>query len=63
MPGTFIPVAQEFEDSLLIIGAVLCVAGLAFSGKQKMGMMGTGAFILVATLIVTILTFHVSIPT
>jgi ABC-type transporter Mla maintaining outer membrane lipid asymmetry permease subunit MlaE len=25
--------------------------------------MGTGAFILVATLIVTILTFHVSIPT
>ncbi len=60
--GQFIPLAQEFEDSLLIIGAAMCAASLAFSGKQKMGMMGTGAFIVIATLVVTILTFRSSIP-
>jgi hypothetical protein len=60
--GQFIPLAQEFEDSLLIIGATMCAASLAFSGKQKMGMMGTGAFIVIATLVVTILTFRSSIP-
>jgi hypothetical protein len=60
--GQFIPLAQEFEDSLLIIGAVMCAASLAFNGRQKMGMLGTGAFIVVATLIVTILTYKSSIP-
>jgi hypothetical protein len=60
--GQFIPLAQEFEDSLLIVGATMCVASLAFSGRQKMGMLGTGAFLVVATLIVTILTFKSAIP-
>lgn len=60
--GQFIPLAQEVEDSLLIIGATMCAASLAFNGRQKMGMMGTGAFLVVATLIVTILTFKASIP-
>ena len=60
--GQFIPVAQEIEDSILIIGAVMCVAGLAFSGTRRMGMIGTGAFILVATLVVILITFKATIP-
>ena len=60
--GQFIPLAQEFEDSIIIIGATMCIAGLAFNGKERMGMLGTGAFLVVATLIVILVTFKSSIP-
>lgn len=59
--GGLIPLAQEFEDSLLIVGGIMCAASLAFTGKQKIGMLGTGAFIVVATLVVIIATFKSSI--
>ena len=55
--GGLIPLAQEFEDTFLIVGAALCAASLAFSGKQKVGLMGTGALIFVVTLVITIATF------
>lgn len=56
--GGLIPLAQEVEDSLLIVGAMMCAAGLAFQGRQKMAMLTTGAVLVVATLVVTIATFR-----
>lgn len=56
--GGLIPLAQEIEDSLLMVGGLMCAAGLAFQGRQKMAMLTTGALIVVGTLIVTIATFR-----
>ena len=55
--GGLIPLAQEFEDALLIVGGMMCAFSLALTGKQKMGMLSTGGLIVVVTLIVTIATF------
>jgi|GEM_PF-6508518 len=55
--GSLIPIAQEFEDAILIVGGAMCAASLAFSGKQRIGMMMTGGLLVVATIVVILLTF------
>ncbi|MCL6594621.1 MAG: hypothetical protein K6V73_00225 [Firmicutes bacterium] len=58
MGGSLIPLAQEFEDTFLIVGAALCTLSLAFRGRAKVGLMGTGGLIFLVTLIVTVATFR-----
>jgi hypothetical protein len=57
-----IPLAQEWEATFFIVGAVLLVVSMALRGASRILTGLLGGLIFLVTLVVTVLTFHAPGP-